>query len=168
MTRDETKIILNLITSVYQQFNADKSVIDIWHYALRDIEYKNCCSYLNDYIQTEGKYPVPADILSRHRMHIVRLDTADKIDFAISCGICMDKGFILEKRDTYEFLLHCICEAGKKYKHDGRLHNSEYYTKSVSERFDVAELINHNAENSKKSGYEAVKQMRFAEHEMER
>lgn len=46
----------------------------------------------------------------------------------INCTTCMDKGFILFRKDTYETKYHCTCRRGEAYKYDGTQckHQSKY------------------------------------------
>ena len=69
----------------------------------------------------------------------------------MKCNVCSDLGFVLETRIInqfpHEFMLHCECPAGNKWRYDGRKitgdHKSLYFINSVSFRggeVDIREL----------------------------
>jgi hypothetical protein len=66
------------------------------------------------------------------------------------CWVCEDSGSILYNKKVngydYEFIAHCTCEAGNKYKYDGIKNNEKslYYVESISDIVDAEILAKKN------------------------
>jgi hypothetical protein len=66
------------------------------------------------------------------------------------CWVCMDTGMILYNKKTelgeYEYIAHCICQAGLLYHYDGKecKNKSPYYIPSVAEVADPATIAKDN------------------------
>lgn len=67
-----------------------------------------------------------------------------------NCFVCMDKGFVFYRKNvdgiSYEYATYCICEAGLKYKYNGRNCEkpSDYYVPCISEILNPTELARQN------------------------
>lgn len=159
MNEHEINILLLKIKSVYQSFNITNEVTKQWFKALMLLSLQECDIHLTDFIDTEKRYPVPADITERHRRHIAtqKAINQDKYWTDIKCFVCMDKGFELYTKTindyTYQFASYCSCESGNQCRYDGQKcknNQTNYYVKPLSEVLDTEELANRNAEKAGK------------------
>lgn len=64
MTRDEFKILVKGLKSVYTQpsFIPDKDSFEIWYELLADLDYKTCSNAIKKHMQMVEKEPTPASI----------------------------------------------------------------------------------------------------------
>ena len=67
------------------------------------------------------------------------------------CAICDNKGFELIRKEigggSYQFIAHCTCSLGEKWKYDGQAkqnRKNNYFVSSVNRYFEVEELKKMN------------------------
>ncbi len=67
------------------------------------------------------------------------------------CWICRDTGIVIYNKKTeqgeYEYVAHCICDEGNKYKYDGQMckdYKSNYYIPSIAEVTDPETIAKEN------------------------
>ena len=96
----------------------------------KEIEYNKFC-------------PTPAELSAAYKIAARNTEYRTLRPTNDNCAICHGLGYILEKRSLKgipgpsEYILHCECVSGTRWKYDGRTNakdKSDFYIQSVSSR----------------------------------
>lgn len=98
----------------------------------KEIEYNKFC-------------PTPAELSASYKVAARNKEYRNRERVTDNCNICHGRGFVIEERSISgvpgisEYILHCECVAGTKWKYDGRViekDKSDFYIKSVACRLE--------------------------------
>ena len=149
MDRTQANDLIKMLTVIYPRtslFTEGESEAlrrEIFIKILLPLDHETMREVIEKEIEYNKFCPTPAELSAAYKIAARNKEYRTLKPTNDNCAICHGLGYVLEKRalkgipGPSEYILHCECVAGTKWKYDGRTNakdKSDFYIQSVSSR----------------------------------
>ena len=149
MDRTQANDLIKMLTVIYPRtslFTEGESEAlrrEIFIKILLPLDHETMKEVIEKEIEYNKYCPTPAELSAAYKIAARNTEYRTLKPTNDNCAICHGLGYVLERRaikgipGPSEYILHCECVAGTRWKYDGRTNakdKSDFYIQSVSSR----------------------------------